>query len=286
MPLAGCAEAQPTPIGSHPLPLMPEAAWLIVAWLIVVGAAVGSFLNVVVYRLPLGLSLIHPPSHCPKCGNRIAWYDNVPVLGWIALRGRCRQCHNPISARYPIVEAITAAMFGAVAVVEMPIMYETRMFGLCPYHLLLLCTLLCAALIEYDGNRVPVKLFVPALIVGVVAPMWWPMLRPLPTWGGVPEWFAALIDGLIGLGVGAALGAIARPIVGYDRSQGVLLGLMYVGLFLGWQAVGIVAAGTAVIECLQWLPEPVSPRRRFPPAPSVLVFTTVWLFIWARLVSG
>ena len=98
---------------------MPEAAWFIVVWLIVVGAAVGSFLNVVVYRLPLGISLVHPPSHCPKCGKRIPWYDNVPVLGWIMLRGRCRQCHNPISARYPMVEAITAAMFGAVAVVEM-----------------------------------------------------------------------------------------------------------------------------------------------------------------------
>ena len=100
---------------------MPEAAWFIVVWLIVVGAAVGSFLNVVVYRLPLGISLVHPPSHCPKCGKRIPWYDNVPVLGWIMLRGRCRQCHNPISMRYPVVEAITAAMFGAVAVAEMPL---------------------------------------------------------------------------------------------------------------------------------------------------------------------
>ena len=83
-----------------------------------VGGAVGSFLNVVVYRLPLGISMVYPPSHCPKCGKPIRWYDNVPILGWIVLRGRCRQCGNPISVRYPMVEAMTATMFAVVAVVE------------------------------------------------------------------------------------------------------------------------------------------------------------------------
>ena len=164
---------------------MPEAAWLIVVWLIVVGAAVGSFLNVVVYRLPLGISLVHPPSHCPKCGKRIPWYDNVPVLGWIMLRGRCRQCHNPISMRYPVVEAITAAMFGAVAVVEMARFDMSEFYAIYPYHLLLLCTLLCAGLIEYDGHQPPVRLFVPAVVVGMTVILLWPALRPIGNW---PVW--------------------------------------------------------------------------------------------------
>lgn len=86
-----------------------------IIWLVftaILGACIGSFLNVVVYRLPEGRSLVHPPSACPKCEHKLAWYDNVPVLGWLWLRGKCRYCKNPISPQYPIVEAATALLFG------------------------------------------------------------------------------------------------------------------------------------------------------------------------------
>jgi leader peptidase (prepilin peptidase)/N-methyltransferase len=82
-----------------------------IPFLFAVGACVGSFLNVVVYRLPRGLSLISPPSRCPKCETPLAWYDNIPVLGWIFLRGKCRYCREKISPEYPIVEAITGLLF-------------------------------------------------------------------------------------------------------------------------------------------------------------------------------
>ena len=82
-----------------------------IPFLFAVGACVGSFLNVVVYRLPRGLSLISPPSRCPKCETPLAWYDNVPVFGWMFLRGKCRYCHERISPMYPIVEAITGLLF-------------------------------------------------------------------------------------------------------------------------------------------------------------------------------
>lgn len=91
---------------------MPLWPWLI--FTTIYGACAGSFLNVVIYRLPEGKSLIHPPSACPKCNTRLAWYDNVPILGWLWLRGRCRYCRNPISVQYPIIEAITAALFGGL----------------------------------------------------------------------------------------------------------------------------------------------------------------------------
>jgi len=83
-------------------------------WLIAFGAVIGSFLNVVVYRLPLRKSLTHPPSHCPACGHPIRWYDNIPVVGWIKLRGKCRDCQIPISIRYPCVEGFCGMLFGAV----------------------------------------------------------------------------------------------------------------------------------------------------------------------------
>jgi len=89
--------------------LMPHA--LYICFLFALGACVGSFLNVVVWRLPRGESLSHPPSRCPKCGHKLAWRDNIPVVGWLFLRGKCRYCAATISARYPIIEAITGLLF-------------------------------------------------------------------------------------------------------------------------------------------------------------------------------
>jgi len=88
---------------------MPD--WLAIAFLLAVGGCVGSFLNVVILRLPAGESLVNPGSACPKCGHALAWFENVPVLSWLALRGRCRKCKAPISAQYPIIEALTAIVF-------------------------------------------------------------------------------------------------------------------------------------------------------------------------------
>jgi len=82
------------------------------------GLIVGSFLNVVAYRLPRGESVVFPGSHCPSCDTPIKAYDNVPVLSWLALRGRCRSCRNSISARYPVVEAVTAALLVAVVLAK------------------------------------------------------------------------------------------------------------------------------------------------------------------------
>jgi len=80
------------------------------------GLVVGSFLNVVIARVPAGLSVVRPGSRCPKCGHVLAWYENVPLLSWLALRGRCRRCRAPISARYPAVELLTGLLFAACAV--------------------------------------------------------------------------------------------------------------------------------------------------------------------------
>src|SRR3954453_9233125 len=83
--------------------------WAVIAG--VLGLAIGSFLNVVIYRVPTGLSVVSPPSACPKCGHEIRNRHNVPVLGWLVLRGRCYDCQAPISARYPLVEAGTGVLF-------------------------------------------------------------------------------------------------------------------------------------------------------------------------------
>ncbi len=209
---------------------LPDPFRFIVAvWFAIVGGAMGSLLNVIVYRVPAGLSIFWPGSHCPHCKHGIRPYDNVPVLAWLWLRGRCRDCGQPISARYPLVEALTACLFlllldvevfheGTnlplripVAVVHQSGYNEWQTFAICLLHLALLYTLLASALMTLDGNRPPWQLFVPAMVVGCVAPMFWPWLHPQASgpdvadsrWGGV-------IDSLLGLAAGYFLGRAAR----------------------------------------------------------------------------
>ena len=86
----------------------------------VLGLIVGSFLNVVIYRVPRGMSLLRPRSSCPSCGAQVRWFDNVPVVSWLVLRGKCRDCHERISPVYLLVELATGALFAAIALVFVP----------------------------------------------------------------------------------------------------------------------------------------------------------------------
>src|SRR4051812_21718702 len=88
---------------------------LLVGWCALLGLIVGSFLNVVVYRVPAGASVVRPRSACPGCGQPIRSRDNIPVVSWLLLRGKCRDCRAPIAARYPLVEATTGVLFGLAA---------------------------------------------------------------------------------------------------------------------------------------------------------------------------
>lgn len=121
-------------------------------WLTCLGGAVGSFLNVVVYRLPRRESLITPPSHCPRCGHPIRWFDNLPVFGWIVLGGRCRDCRAAISIRYPLIEAVVAATFGISGWFVLG-QYGARGIPLLIAILVAASTLLAVALILADVRR-------------------------------------------------------------------------------------------------------------------------------------
>ncbi|WP_460182460.1 prepilin peptidase [Thermopirellula anaerolimosa] len=158
---------------------------VILTWFFVTGSVLGSFLNVVIYRLPRGLSLVHPPSRCPICLHPIRWHDNIPVFGWFLLRGRCRDCGAPIAKRYPLVEALAGvdALLIALSSGEwrwVPILDSLLQMGV--VHPALIPTgvyigvslsLLAAALILFDGGRVPMSFWTTAIllvIVGSVAP--------------------------------------------------------------------------------------------------------------------
>ncbi|BDG04293.1 prepilin peptidase [Anaeromyxobacter oryzae] len=135
---------------------------LVAAWVLLVGAVLGSFLNVVIARVPEGLSVVHPPSRCPRCGTGIRWYDNVPVLSWLLLRGRCRACQAPISWRYPLVEAIGA-------VVALLAFERHGATGAALAELALVDALVALAFIDLDTWLLPHAITWPLIVVGQAA---------------------------------------------------------------------------------------------------------------------
>lgn len=168
---------------------------------VALGAIVGSFLNVVVHRLPRGESVVHPGSHCPACGHAVRPWDNVPVLAWLWLRGRCRDCGVPISIRYPLVELVTALLFGAVALRfgATPMACVWMLFG---------AALLAAALIDLDHRIIPDEISLGGLVLGLTAV---PAARTLEGFAFADAWLHAAI--------GAALGGGLLWIVGFVHAR-------------------------------------------------------------------
>jgi leader peptidase (prepilin peptidase) / N-methyltransferase len=140
--------------------LTPFSSSLLASWLFVLGLCVGSFLNVVIARVPAGQSIVRPRSRCPKCGYTLTWYDNIPLVSWLMLRGRCRGCAAPISVRYPLVELATGLLFLAC----------WRRFGL-SWELLpglvLITLLIPLTFIDLEHWILPFSLTVPGIVLGV-----------------------------------------------------------------------------------------------------------------------
>jgi leader peptidase (prepilin peptidase) / N-methyltransferase len=139
---------------------MPLA--LEIGFIAVLGAIVGSFLNVVIHRLPRGESLVSPGSRCPSCGAPVAPYDNVPIVSWLVLRGRCRHCGAPISPRYPAVELLTAVTFAAVVAVRG---FDNDLVLELPF----VACLIALAGIDFDHRLLPNKMVYPMAVYGLVA---------------------------------------------------------------------------------------------------------------------
>lgn len=177
------------------------------------GLIVGSFLNVVAHRMPGRKSLAMPASHCPSCETPIKPYDNIPVLSWLILRGRCRSCAEPISARYPIVEATTAVLFAAVVAVHRA---DTAAMVM---GIVLVAFLVPIALIDLDHRIIPNRLTLPAAVLAVVLGT---ALDP----GGQVE---RLIAGAIAAAV-LGLPSLLNP-KGMGMGDAKLVGVL--GLFLG-----------------------------------------------------
>ncbi len=268
--------------------IVPAAAIpLVIAFGAVVAAAVGSFLNVVIYRLPRRQSLIRPASRCPHCDHPIRWYDNVPVAGWILLGGRCRDCHARISPRYPAIEALMAALGGLLAWkdVLVPIdstgadfLVELRWLV---FHLLLVCTLVCAAAIEFDGLVPPRRLLqFPALVGAAMLLIWRDLLWPgdVIRFAGLPAAMSGAAMGLL-LGLAPCLAMLTNTQGARGRYALVALGeLMLVGFFVGDHAIVPVALETMALYVATQLAARLWPvAGRFGWAGPLLLTSVLWL---------
>jgi leader peptidase (prepilin peptidase)/N-methyltransferase len=147
---------------------------ILIIFLFALGACVGSFLNVVIWRLPRGQSIVFPGSHCPRCGRGIAWYDNIPLLSWIALRARCRHCKAPISPRYIVVEGVTALLVAGLFVWLYVARWRSgagdirETWPTFLAHAALFCGLLACSLVDIESWIIPLEVCWVVSLAGVV----------------------------------------------------------------------------------------------------------------------
>jgi leader peptidase (prepilin peptidase) / N-methyltransferase len=188
--------------------------------LILLGLAVGSFLNVCIHRLPRGESLALPPSRCPACEYRLRWFDNLPVISYAVLAGRCRKCRSPISIQYPLVELTTMALF----------VIHGEVFGwsaLLVPRLLFACAMIVLFAIDLEHHLLPNVITLPAIAIGLISSA---VLPP------------GIVDALIGVVIGGGvLWLIGEAYYRYSGHEGMGGGdvkmLAMIGAFLGWKLV-------------------------------------------------
>ena len=289
---------------NHPLPLSPEARLSALAPLLasspavpvvvaLLGSCVGSFLNLVAWRLPREESIVLPPSHCPRCGSRLRWFENVPLLGWLLLRGRCGHCGAPISCRYPLVELLSAGLWVAALLAQPSAMgSQPQPWLLVAAGWLLLSWLLPLVLIDLDRLWLPEPLCRIGLLLGlaVTAVIGFQQGDQI----GRELLFHHLVAagvGLVGFETVSALAhkAIGRPALGLgDAKLAALLGA-WLGLAgLGITVILAVFAG-AVLGSIGRLSGLLGKHQPFPFGPFLAAGgAAVWLLgndLWLAVLG-
>ncbi|MGA1408848.1 MAG: prepilin peptidase [Prochlorotrichaceae cyanobacterium] len=205
--------------------------WIYSLFSFFLGSCIGSFLNVVVYRVPAGQSILYPPSRCPKCKHPLAPYDNIPVFGWLSLGGRCRYCKTSIAIRYPLVEAFTGCLF-------LLVFWQVGWSGLTLGYWCLAGWLIALALIDWDTLTLPDSLTRSGLVAGLVFQVTWGFWQTQQWSGALRSGFESVQGAVIGLWlfelicVGATI-ALRRQAMG----RGDIKLAAMIGAWLGWAQV-------------------------------------------------
>ena len=198
-----------------------------IAYSAVLGLIIGSFLNVVIARIPVGESVVQPPSHCPKCNTQLRAVDNIPVLSWLLLGRKCRTCRTPISAQYPAVEAGTSLLFAFTA-------WRIGAHGDLPAHLVAAAAFVALSVVDLQTRRLPDRIVFPSTLMTTAAFVVAAAVDD--RWGNL---------GRAGLGASIAFGILMLIHVAKPDGMGfgdVKLALLC-GLVLGWHGLADVALG-------------------------------------------
>lgn len=270
-----------------------ELTFYIKLWTIFVGflgACVGSFLNVCIYRIPNDLSVVHPRSFCPRCEQPIPWYLNIPCFSWLFLRGKSACCHQPISARYFLVELLTAALFllswAAWCCPEQLYLTPIHYFPIVGIQWVILSSLIVAALIDLDTFILPDRFTLGGMVFGLFTSALLPELH------GTPIWWKALINSGIGLAVGFglfwAIGFLGerifkREALGFGDVK--LMGA--VGACFGWRAIPFVLFVSAISGCLiafvLLFRRKAKLQTAIPYGPHLVLGTLIWMY-WGEVL--
>jgi len=204
------------------------------------GAIIGSFLNVCICRMPRAESVVSPPSHCPGCNYRIRWYDNIPLLSYLLLRGKCRGCGSPISLQYPLVELLNGVLTLALYLHFDPLQSPGRafaFFALCLFS----SALVVITFIDLEHQIIPDEISLPGILIGFLCSFFLP-------WQG---WLNSLLGILLG---GGSLLLVAYGYQWLTGKEGMgggdikLLAMM--GAFLGWKAVPFIIFTSSLVGSL------------------------------------
>lgn len=252
---------------------IPAAVGLLCA---LFGLLIGSFLNVVIWRVPRGESVVRPPSHCPECGVTLGARDNVPVVSWLLLRGRCRHCRAPISARYPTVELTTAALFGLLA-------WRFGPTPQLPAFLYLAAIGVALAAIDIDVRRLPNVLTLPSYPVALA------LLGAAAAGGGDAGRFERGLIGMVALFTFYFVLVVVYP-AGMGMGDLKLSGVL--GLYLGWIGYGTLAVGAFLSFLLGGLVGVVliaasgaGRKTRVPFGPFMIAGTLIAVFVGHAIAS-
>jgi len=234
-------------------------------WVFIIGACIGSFLNVCIYRIPAGLSIVHPSSRCPKCGTQIRWWQNIPIASWLFLRGKCAACKVKISVRYLLVEILTGLLFLKIF----------SMFVFLPATLVFwtfVAALVVLTFIDLDHQIIPDVISLPGIILGFVTVS----LTPL-------SWSNSLLGILLG---GGSLWLIAIIYEFLTKNEGMGGGdiklLAMIGAFLGWKAILPIIFISSCLGTLVGVPlmlrQHAGGKLAIPFGPFLSVAALIWLF--------
>lgn len=241
---------------------------MVVAFAALLGAIIGSFLNVCILRLPSSQSVVRPPSRCPQCGQGVRWYDNIPVLSWLLLRGRCRNCRNPISIQYPLIELATALIWAACAY---HYGYELDSIRAAVFFTLLLGI----AMTDAREYIIPDEFSLGGLVLGLLLSLvhGWPRLYP------------ALLGAAVGFVTLWLIAVIGKRAFKKEAMGGGDIKMMaMVGAFVGWQGVFLTIFLGSVVGTLIFGPLALAGKKKEVPFGIFLALGAVVTFLWGGWV--